>query len=352
MKRTPILAALALALATTLGGSALAQTTAEQRELEAARAKLDAAAKDYAALARRYGAETDKVRVERIRLRKPVIGVVLAPAPEGGVRIAGVTPGSAAAGAGLLGGDRIIAIDGKVLAGSDVDARLEAAREAIGRHGEDSKVQLRYIRNGREGTVALAPEVGDRVMFFDGDAPMAMPDMARLRDELSATRAALPKLRSELLRLGDCDEPPCRLPVLAEALRWNGLNLATLDKDLGGYFGTDKGVLVLSAGPELEGLRAGDVVQSVDGKPVASPRALMEALGGHDTGDKVDVGYLRNRTAGTTVIRVPEPLRFPPPPPAPPAPPVPPSPPAPPSAMAPLPPPPPPPAPPAPPAVD
>ena len=59
---------------------------------------------------------------------------------------------------------------------------------------------------------------------------------------------------------------------------------------------------------------------------VDSPRALMEALRGRDTGDKVEVGYLRNRGAGTAMISVPEPMRFPVPP-APPAPPAPPSPP-------------------------
>lgn len=349
--------ALATALGFAVAGTSLAQDTpgapraAQQQELEAARAQLDAAAQRYAELAQRYGAEANVIKLERDLFRKPVIGVVLSPSQEGGVRIAGVTPGGAAAEAGLAGGDRIIAIDGKPLAGSDADARLEAAREAIGRHKEGSKVRLRYLRNGKEATVALEPRVGDRVMFFD-TAPIAMPDMAKVRAEMEvarahakAARAQLPKLRSdalaaradaermaalapkiraEVLHLGDCAEQPCAFPVLAEAFRWNGLNLASLDQDLGGYFGTDDGVLVLSAGPELKGLRAGDVIQRVDGKPVSSPREVMDALRGRKTGDKVEIGYLRNRGAGTAMISVPEPMRFPVPP-APPAPPPPPA---------------------------
>ena len=351
MQPKRLAAALLLALATPLGGAALAQASAprapeaaDQQALDAARAELDAAARRYAELAQRHGGDPGMHAFEMTMLRKPVIGVVLAPATEGGVRIAGVTPGSAAASAGLASGDRIVAIDGKPLPGSDADARVQVAREAIARHDTDSKVQLRYVRAGREASVTVAPRVGDRVMFFDGTAPMAMPnlpDMPRLHAEVAAaheaaraTRAAMPMVRREVLRLVDCANPPCNLPVLAEALRWNGLNLASLDQDLGGYFGTDKGVLVVSAGDELEGLRAGDVIQSVDGKPVASPRELMEALRGRDTGARIDVGYLRNRHAGTTVIRVPEPMRFPLPPPAP-APPAPPAAPTPPAAPAP-----------------
>lgn len=275
-------------------------------------------------------ADAERVRLHSSLLRKPVIGVVLAPSSEGGVRIAGTTPGSAAAEAGLVGGDRIIAIDGKPLAGSDPDARLEAAREAIAAHGEGSKVRLRYVRGGKEATVAVAPRPGDRVVFLDA-APVALPDMSKIRIQVEEARAAteavraqMPKIRREIMHLSDCDGEPCAFPVLAEALRWNGFNLASLDKDLGGYFGTDRGVLVLSAGPELAGLRAGDVIQRVDGKAVDSPRAVMEALRGRETGDKVEIGYLRKRAVGTTMIAVPEPMRFPvpPPPPAPPAPPA------------------------------
>src|SRR3546814_7211570 len=57
-----------------------------------------------------------------------------------------------------------------------------------------------------------------------------------------------------------CKGKDCGTPALMSAFRWNGLNLATVDKQLGRYFGTDHGVLVLSNG-ELAGLHAGDVIQ-------------------------------------------------------------------------------------------
>src|SRR3546814_8832928 len=85
------------------------------------------------------------------------------------------------------------------------------------------------------------------------------------------------------------------------AFLWNGLNLATVDKQLCRYFGTDHGVLVLSNG-ELAGLQAGDVIQRIDGKAVASPREAMAAMGDKPGGAKVTVDYLRDRKAGKAQV--------------------------------------------------
>src|SRR3546814_20271145 len=117
------------------------------------------------------------------------------------------------------------------------------------------------------------------------------------------------------------------------AFRWNGLNLATVDKQLGRYFGIDHGVLVLSNG-ELAGLQAGDVIQRIDGKAVASPREAMAAMGDKPGGAKVTVDYLRDRKAGKAQVTVPKLAPLPPPtaPPAPPKPPKPPTAPQPPAA--------------------
>jgi membrane-associated protease RseP (regulator of RpoE activity) len=359
----PALAALSLAIAIAVAAPAPAQewtgkapTTAQQKALDAARSQLDAAAKRYADLAREYGVERGSMEIRQRLLRKPVIGVLLAPDDQAGVRIAGVTPSSAAAESGLRSGDRIVAIDGKAIAGTDADARIATARAAIAGHDDKSKMQLRYLRDGREATVALAPKPGQSMVFIPGMEGMEPGDdlqVMRLPGggyniEADKVRGMMPSIapdiRREIIRLGpggDCKGEHCKIPVLAEALRWNGLNLASVDPALGRYFGTDKGVLVLSTGPELASLQPGDVVRSVAGKPVASPREVMDALRGRETGSKVAVEYLRDRKPATAQLTVPEPMRFPipPAPPAPPAPPTaaPPAPPAPP--LAPLPPP-------------
>jgi putative serine protease PepD len=56
------------------------------------------------------------------------------------------------------------------------------------------------------------------------------------------------------------------------------------------------------------GLRAGDVIVSLAGRPVRDPSALAAAVGAHKPGETVTVGYLRNgahRTASATLARHP-----------------------------------------------
>ena len=87
--------------------------------------------------------------------------------------------------------------------------------------------------------------------------------------------------------------------MLAEAFRWNGLNLAAVDAQLGRYFGTSEGVLVLSTGKDLDGLQAGDVIRKIGGKPVTHPREAMDALRAQPADAKVSVDYLRDRVTAT-----------------------------------------------------
>jgi C-terminal processing protease CtpA/Prc len=111
---------------------------AQQQELDAARTQLDQAAQRYAELSRKYGDADAPIRIEKRVLRKPVIGVVLAADDRSGVRIAAVTPGSAAADAGLKTGDRITSVDGKRVDAGAGDARVASARVARRARCEDA----------------------------------------------------------------------------------------------------------------------------------------------------------------------------------------------------------------------
>lgn len=118
-------------------------------------------------------------------------------------------------------------------------------------------------------------------------------------------------LRSDCKPGENCKSQPQLAEGLAEAFRWNGLNLASVDPQLGRYFGTDKGVLVLSAGPVLEQLQPGDIIQRVDGKAVDTPRAVMGALRNKPADSSVQVDYLRDRKSGSAKIKVPKAMAFP-----------------------------------------
>ncbi|MGO1003053.1 PDZ domain-containing protein [Lysobacter sp. CA196] len=294
----------------------------------------------------------------RDEIRGPQLGVILAPDGKAGARIIAVTPDSAAAKAGLRSGDRLLAVGDKTIAGADGDARLADARALLGRLEARKPMRIRYQRDDRDATVSVTPQLGERVMVFEsGDGSQFVTagqvmirrsvdgEMEVSSDRMEFTPAdggVAPRLRTEIVRLGpeNCKDKPCLLPAISDALRWNGLNLASVDAKLGRYFGTQRGVLVLSTGPELKGLEPGDVIQSIDGRRVDTPRQAMEALRNQPEGSQVDVGYLRDRASASTQLKVPKTVQWTPPrPPSPPSPPLPPpAPPAPPAPYAPAPP--------------
>ena len=148
------------------------------------------------------------------------------------MRIAGVTPDSAAAKAGLHGGDRLVAVDGVAISGADADARMANARTVLGKLETGKPVRLGYIRDGRNATVTATPQLGDRLRLWTIEGATPGEPLALGVD---------PGVRTEVLRLQDldpCKGDDCRLPLLADAFRWNGLNLAAVDSRLGRYFGT------------------------------------------------------------------------------------------------------------------
>ncbi|HWS78933.1 MAG TPA: PDZ domain-containing protein [Thermomonas sp.] len=333
-----------LALALALAGSAIAQTAptpAQQQELAAARADLDKAAQRYAELAGKYGETGAPIRIEKRVLRKPVIGVLLAPDDAAGVRIAGVTPDSAAAAGGLKSGDRITGIDGKPLKAPGGAARVDEARELLSKLDAKTPVQLAFERDGKPQVVSLTPKVGDRLLvvpdgaMFDGDVRISTRQHGGIEIEAQRIEGApagsaqrihiatadargqadwamiAPDVRTEIIRLGsDCKGEDCKLPLIAEAFRWSGLNLAAVDAQLGRYFGSSEGVLVLSTGKDLDGLQAGDVIQKIAGKPVKTPREAMEALRAQPAEAKVAVEYLRDRRNATAQVSVPKAMPF------------------------------------------
>ena len=348
MNRTVKRLALACAAGLALAGAAAAQsdgpTPAQQKELDAARAELDRAAKHFAELSGKYHTAPMTMTFEREVVRKkPLLGVLLLPDPQAGVRIAGVTPDSAAADAGLKSGDRLVSINGNAIAGADGDARLAVLRSRLEKLDAKTPVRLGYVRDGHETVVSATPRITDSVFVWNsnGEAPVALhgdvmmtphPD-GRVEFDADSVSGTLPpgiapEIHREIIRLGDGDAPMA-MPgsgMLLEAFRWNGLNLASLDPQLGRYFGTDKGVLVLSPGPQLPALQAGDVILGIDGKPVATPREAMDALRAHQAGDTASLALLRDHRDASAQVTVPKamPVPIPPAPPAPPAPPPPP----------------------------
>lgn len=341
MSRYFLITPLAVALALGLGGAFAATPDAtREKELEAARADLHRAARRVAELSGANGADENLV-IERRMVRGPVLGVVLEPDTQSGVLIAAVTPGGAAGDAGLKQGDRLTSVDGKPIAGADADARLSDLRSHL--HALDVKrpVALGYLRDGRAATVKVTPRDGEQLLMvhdaegqqlsFHGEPSVNIgPDgeaVISARMVRVAPAGVAPEIHREIVRIDrggpPCRDQECRFSMLEDAFRWNGLNLASLGPQLGRYFGSDRGVLVISIPDGMGGLQPGDVILKLDGKAVDTPREAMAAAHARDPGMAVPVEYLRDRQRATTTVRMPErralqlPMApMPPPPPA------------------------------------
>jgi S1-C subfamily serine protease len=74
----------------------------------------------------------------------------------------------------------------------------------------------------------------------------------------------------------------------------SGMQLATLTPQLGAYFGTGKGVLVLRAPRDAAfNLQDGDVILSIDGREPTSGSHATRILGSYQPGEKIKLELMR-----------------------------------------------------------
>jgi len=269
-----------------------------EARLAAAREQLDAAAAQLAALQ----AEMYENELHGGQARRAMLGVLLdVKAPEGLV-LSGVTPGGGAAEAGLLAGDRLLAIDGSRLDGTDDPMAVLQSRLAEVEPGE--AVTLEYQR-------------GDSVLAADVVTQTRGPFIMRLGDvDLEIDLEELEKLADVKLEaleeLGNLEVLHDLEQVIEAALHAvpdieiqqriadrAGLELTDVTGDLAHYFGATRGALVLAPGAAAGVLTSGDVITAVGGDAVDDAEDAYAALAERREGAEVDVQLLRRGEALT-----------------------------------------------------
>jgi C-terminal processing protease CtpA/Prc len=302
-----------------------------------------------------------------------MIGVVLASEREG-VRISAVTPDGPAARAGLRGGDLITAIDGHAITAAkrehpdaededgDEDAAVRQARLLLANLKDNQSVTIGYLRDRKKGVVAIKAERRQALnwpalMNDDPEHPLLPKDFneriridveRELREKdriVEAGERVKQRMNSKEVRESMVNAQR----VMRRAMPWWGLNLAPVNAELGRYFGTDKGALVIAADTEsLPGVRAGDVIVGVGDEKVERPEDVMRSLRDEPPGKDITLKLMREHKQVALNVKTPAFKSIfevaPPIPPEPPLPPV--AAPAPAAPTPPAPPPPPPPAPP------
>jgi len=270
-----------------------AEQAEHEKALREAEAQLAEAAARVAELSTRNLPEMIRMEERIVEMRgKPRIGVMIAgeedsDGPVEGVRVIGVTPGSAAAEAGLRSGDILTAIDDESLSAPSRMAANRRLMERVRSLEEGDKLDIEYLRDGNVGKVTVEPRPADEQVFVFKGGP-----------ELGERLRMMPGAIEDSIN--------------AFAFRWSGrgwgdMELVELNEGLGKYFGTTEGLLVVKApGSDTLMLEEGDVIQSIDGREPQSVEHAIRILSSYQPGEKLELVIMRDKRRRTLEVEIPD----------------------------------------------
>jgi hypothetical protein len=283
----------------------------------------------FSELARREALTTEGTREAFARLRESnpeagmfgsllraaqgsIIGVSIDPRPREtdrwGAYVAGVTPNYPADKAGIRVGDIITRIDGQSVtsgrterSATNEESLVWLRLSEIVRKLEPGKaVDLEYRRNDRTERTRVTP-VDDNRFFAStmvpsqsGSYTVTVPDGNVTRFMPAAPSATPFPPGQRTLSVAPSFSGSNYYFNVAGAIA--NLELAPMNEKLGSYFGTSRGVLVISAPEEKNlGLEPGDVITAVDGRTVETPGELVRVLRTYDKDRQFTMQVMRQK---------------------------------------------------------
>jgi serine protease Do len=260
-----------VAVAAVYAPTALGQVRALSRTQDEPLVRVFASGDGYIGVSIR---DVEKADVEREKL----------PGPSGAV-IDEVRSGSPAEKAGLKAGDVVIEYDGEHVRSARQFARL------VEETPEGRAVKATVMRAGKRVDVEVAPQSGSRGSLFGAD-------LDRLNRDLRM------QIRPELDRLREFRLEPFAFDFGGQIRTGRlGITGQDLSPQLAEYFGVKEGVLVASVTPDSAaakaGLKAGDVITTIDGEAVARVSDVRRRVERLDPGDAFTIAIVRDKKAQT-----------------------------------------------------
>lgn len=214
-----------------------------------------------------------------------------------GVVVEEVTGESPAETAGLKAGDVIVEFDGERVRSTRQFTRL-VQETPSGR-----KVQASVVREGQRVPLSIEPQAFGKGQYFDGEFPpfaknWFMPPVPPAPPAPAAPPAApAPPVPPAFRGFFDFDE------LIGRGSGRLGMSVSDLQPQLADYFGVKDGVLVTSVTSDSPaskaGLKAGDVITTLNGSSVSSPSDLRTRASRLRDGEEFSIGVTRDKKSLT-----------------------------------------------------
>lgn len=248
-------------------------------------------------------------------LRRVRIGVVVRTRPADtdtiGAFLDAVTPGGPAAQAGLRAGDIIIrfgttplaAKPGAVTPGTRVPNPGLRLVELVARLQPNDTVTVDYRRgNARQRAKVVAAADPENLVVVTGEDGSygfrALPGGEELW--VNGSEAAEARAVELALRRSQAGRSAWSGNEAPMPMRWRSrmfdIELAPVNPQLGSYFGTTEGVLVVDLPDSAPlGLKAGDVILAVDARKVTGPSQFLRVLASYDDDEPLKLEVMRQK---------------------------------------------------------
>jgi S1-C subfamily serine protease len=194
----------------------------------------------------------------------------------GGVRILNVSPGGPADVAGLKANDVIVSFQGKELRGDQTHTPRQQLLALMRNIGPDSPVAVEFQREGKLQTTQIVPT-----------------SLTGFVDE-SVTRGL-----DSLKNLGS-------IMGMHDSSGFGSAEFLDLSPDLGRYFGTSKGLLVVRAPKDQRlKLQDGDVILDIDGRVPTSGSHALQILNSYRAGETLKLHIMRQQKRIELPVEIP-----------------------------------------------